>query len=145
MKNLKGSSNEEAIWLKERRTGCLVVFAGGICGGDPGDIAEDAVEMQHSGKAGARGDMGDFHLGFFEQLGCFLQSAGVELLAKELSGGCLYARGDLIKRQLHNIGDVLSRADLPSVPHFYDGYYDAKTGYSRVLIYSSQRRCRTPV
>ncbi len=110
-----------------------------------GDITKDAAEMLHRGKAGTQRETGDFHLGFFEHLGRFLQSAGVELLAKELSGGCFYARGDLIKRQLHNIGDILSRADLPPVPHFYDGDYDAKTGYSRVLIYSSQRRCRTPV
>ena len=110
-----------------------------------GDITKGAAEILHRGKAGTQRETGDFHLGFFEHLGRFLQSAGVELLAKELSGGCLYARGDLIKRQLHNIGDILSRADLPPVPHFYDGYYDAKTGYSRVLIYSSQRRCRTPV
>ena len=75
-----------------------------------GDITKDAAEMLHRGKAGTQRETGDFHLGFFEHLGRFLQSAGVELLAKELSGGCLYARGDLIKRQLHNIGDILSRA-----------------------------------
>ena len=110
-----------------------------------GDITKGAAEILHRGKAGIQRDTGDFHRGFFEQLGRFLQSAGVEPLAKRLSGGRLYARGDLIKRQLHNIGDILSRADLPPVPHFYDGYCAAKTGYGRVLISSSQRRCRTPV
>ena len=90
-----------------------------------GDTTKDAAEMLHRGKAGTQRETGDFHLGFFEHLGRFLQSAGVELLAKELSGGCLYARGDLIKRQLHNIGDILSRADFQQsaqLPHPGVGY-----------------------
>ena len=89
---------------------------------DSGDITKDAAEMLHRGKAGIQRDTGDFHLGFFELLGRFMQSAGVEPLAKGLSGGRLYARGDLIKRQLHNVGYILSRANLRSILLYIGDY-----------------------
>ena len=45
---------------------------------DPDDIAEDAAEMLQSGKAGARGDMGDFDLCRLQQLHGIFQTAGVQ-------------------------------------------------------------------
>ena len=65
--------------------------AGDIADEDPDDIAEDAAEILHSGKAGARGDMGDFDLCRLQQLHGIFQTAGVQSLAKRLARGHLNA------------------------------------------------------